>query len=141
MNLIKKFMVLIIGVFVIFSLCSPVFASTEVLDEKSVLETENGSAFGDMKEKAEGNLAKYEEKYGTRSYAITAMVLNTIRTYSIPFCFLGIAIGAIYQYILGIRKLDTRDKGFNLVIAFVTILVICQVLPLIFAIVIKGWVL
>ncbi len=26
--------------------------------------------------------------------------------------FLGIAIGSIYQYVIGIRKLDVRDKGF-----------------------------
>ena len=37
--------------------------------------------------------------------------------------------------------MDVRDKGFNLLIAFVTILVICQVLPLVFAIITKGWVL
>ena len=70
---------------------------------------------------------------------MTAYILNKVRLYSIPFCFIGIAVGAIYQYIIGIRKLDTRDKGFALVIGFVTVLIICQVLPLIFAIVVKGW--
>ena len=69
------------------------------------------------------------------------MVLDAVRIYSIPFCLLGIAIGAIYQYIIGIRRLDVRDKGFNLIIAFVTLLVIAQVLPLVFTIVTKGWVL
>ena len=48
-------------------------------------------------------------------------------------------IGAIYQYIIGLKKLDTRDKGFGLIIASVTLIVICQVLPLVFAIVVKGW--
>ena len=28
-------------------------------------------------------------------------------------CFVGIAVGAIYQYVIGIRKLDIRDRGFN----------------------------
>ena len=37
--------------------------------------------------------------------------------------------------------MDVRDKGFNLILAFVTILVIAQVLPLVFTIVVKGWVL
>ena len=58
---------------------------------------------------------------------------------SIPFCFLGIALSAIYQYILGIRKLDTRDKGYAIMISVITIFIIAQVLPLIFAIVVKGW--
>ncbi len=135
----KKVISVIISVFIIVIFMSPVFASTEVLEEKNVLETENGSDFGQMKEKTEGNLAKYEEKYGSKAYGITAMILNGIRIYSIPFCFVGIAIGAIYQYVIGIRRLDIRDRGFNLIIAFVTILVICQVLPLIFTIVVKGW--
>ena len=53
--------------------------------------------------------------------------------------FLGIAFGAIYQYVIGIRRLDIRDRGFMVVIAFITILIICQVLPLIFALIVKGW--
>ena len=70
---------------------------------------------------------------------MTAYILNIIRVYSIPLCFIGIAVGALYQYVLGTRRLDMKQKGFALIIAFVTILVICQVLPLIFAIVVKGW--
>ena len=70
---------------------------------------------------------------------MAAFILNKVRIYSIPLCFVGIAISAIYQYVIGIRKLDVRDKGFNVMIAIVTIFVICQVLPLIFAIVVKGW--
>lgn len=66
-------------------------------------------------------------------------MLSRVQIYSIPFCFLGIAISAIYQYVLGIRKLDTRDKGFTIMISIVTLFVIAQVLPLIFAIVVKGW--
>ena len=44
-----------------------------------------------------------------------------------------------HLFVIGIRKLDVRDKGFALMIASVTIVVICQVLPLVFAIVVKGW--
>ncbi len=32
-----------------------------------------------------------------------------------------------------------QDKGFGVMIGIVTVLVICQILPLIFAIVVKGW--
>ena len=81
----------------------------------------------------------YKEAYGSVTYGTVAFVLNKIRVYSIPLGFLGIAISAIYQYVLGIRHLETRDKGFNMMITIVTLFVICQVLPLIFAIVIKGW--
>ena len=81
----------------------------------------------------------YTAAYGSETYGLTAYVLSRVQIYSIPFCFLGIAVSAIYQYVLGIRKLDTRDKGFAIMISIVTLFVIAQVLPLIFAIVVKGW--
>ena len=82
-------------------------------------------------------LQDYQEKYGSEAYGLVAYILNLIRIYSIPFCFLGIAIGAIHQYIIGIRKLDTLEKGMGLIVTFVTLLVICQVLPLAFAVFVK----
>lgn len=120
---------------------TPVYAVEETEENNEVLESENASDFYKIKEQASGKLEQYSEKYGSKAYGITAMVLDTVRIYSIPFCLLGIAVGAIYQYIIGIRRLDIRDRGFNLIIAFVTILVIAQVLPLVFTIVVKGWVL
>ena len=92
-----------------------------------------------MKENAQQELDEYIELYGSESYRLTAFILKQVQIYSIPFCFLGVALSAIYQYIIGIRKLDTRDKGFYSLVGFVTIFVICQVLPLVFAIVVKGW--
>ena len=139
----KKVLSLIaILLILIVATITPVYAATEVLDENNeVLESENASDFYKIKEDASGRLEQYTEKYGSKAYGITAMILDTVRIYSIPFCLLGIAVGAIYQYIIGIRRLDVRDKGFNLIIAFVTLLVIAQVLPLVFTIVTKGWVL
>ena len=100
---------------------------------------QNETELVDMQQSTKGKLAEYIEKYGSTPYGVVAYVLNAIRIYSIPFCFIGIAIGSIYQYVIGIRKLDVRDRGFYLIISFVTILLICQVLPLVFAIVVNGW--
>lgn len=93
----------------------------------------------EKKDKEMKKLEDYQEAYGSESYGLTAYVLSRIQIYSIPFCFLGIAISAIYQYVLGIRKLDVRDKGFTIMISIITLFIIAQVLPLIFAIVVKGW--
>ena len=103
------------------------------------LSDDTKSELKDLKEKSNSELQEFIEKYGSQTYGIAAYILDKVRIYSIPLCFVGIAIGAIYQYVIGIRKLDVRDKGFGVVIAFVTILIICQILPLIFAIVVKGW--
>ena len=93
----------------------------------------------EIKKNTEKKLEDYKKEYGSDAYGLAAYILNIVRIYSIPFCFIGIAIGAIYQYVIGIHKLDERDKGFTMIISFVTILVIAQILPLIFAIVVKGW--
>ena len=103
----------------------------------NIIDEENESQLIKIKENASKSIDDYKEKYGSDAYGITAYVLNIIRIYSIPFCFLGIAISAIYQYVIGIRKLDTQEKGLITMISFITILVICQILPLAFAIVVK----
>ncbi len=110
-----------------------------IFTENNKLEEETNSELIEMKSKTENELKEYEEEYGSKTYGYTAYILNKIRLFSIPLCFVGIAMGSIYKYVIGIRKLDVQDKGFALIIGFVTVLVICQLLPLIFAIVVLGW--
>ena len=118
-----------------FSLFFEAFAVTG----NDVLKSTQATELVEIKETTKGKIAEYIEKYGSTPFGVAAYILNIVRIYSIPFCFVGIAVGSIYQYVLGIRKLDVRDRGFMLIITFVTILLICQVLPLIFAIVVNGW--
>lgn len=92
-----------------------------------------------IKEKELKTLQDYQESYGDATYGLVAYILNIIRLYSIPFGFVGIAISGIYRYVIGIRTLDVRDKGFGAMIGIITVMVICQILPLVFAIVVKGW--
>lgn len=114
-------------------------STTYAVTGEEILESDQATELVEIKESTKGKLDEYIEKYGSTPYGVAAYILNIVRIYSIPFCFVGIAIGSIYQYVLGIRKLDVRDRGFMLIITFVTILLICQVLPLIFAIVVNGW--
>lgn len=125
------FITLLVIIFGLFSFTSEVFAAESVLDE----ETE--SKIVEIKEKELNSIADYQEKYGSKAYGTVAYILNLVRIYSIPLCFLGIAIGAIHQYVIGIRKLDTLEKGMGLIVTFVTILIICQILPLAFTVFVK----
>ena len=93
----------------------------------------------DIKDSALKSLEDYKAAYGNDTYALAAYLLNLVRIYSIPFGFVGIVIAGIYNYVIGIRKMDVRDKGFGVMVGIVTVMVICQVLPLVFAIVVKGW--
>lgn len=126
--IIVSIFVIVIGVFLV---ASNVYAADQAIDE----ETE--SKIIEIKDNAAKSLEDYQEKYGSNVYGTVAYILNLVRIYSIPLCFLGIAIGAIYQYIIGIRKLDTLEKGMALIVTFVTILIICQILPLAFAVFVK----
>ena len=114
--------------------------STQIVYADSVdqLEAQGAGQLVQIKENSEKKLEDYKEEYGSDAYGIAAYILNAVRIYSIPVCFVGIAIGGIYQ-VIGIRKLDERDRGFGIMIGCITVLVITQLLPLIFAIVVKGW--
>ena len=122
-------LVMIMG---IFTFSSKVYAEEKAIDEKTE------SKLVEIKDTQTKSLEDYQKKYGSDSYGLVAYILNLVRIYSIPFCFIGIAIGAIHQYVIGIRKLDTLEKGMGLIVTFVTLLIICQILPLAFAMFVRG---
>ena len=128
----KKVIAMFLIIFCLFSIYS-VYATTQVIDN------ETSSQLIEIKEKELKEIEDYNEAYGSDSYGLTAYLLNKVRIYSIPCCFVGIAVAAIYQYVIGVRKIDVRDRGLQLMIGLITIFVIAQVLPLIFAIVVKSW--
>ncbi len=107
--------------------------------EGEIINQETAGELVKVKENTKKEIQDKIDLYGSEAYGMTAYILGKIRVYSIPLCFIGIAVGAIFQYVIGIRKLDLRDRGLKLIVTFVTLLVICQVLPLIFAIVVRGW--
>lgn len=129
----RKVVITLFAVLCVFGTCSVYAASSNTLS------SEKGGQLVQIKEKELKELEDYNEAYGSEAYGFTAYALNKVRIYSIPLCFIGIAMGAIWQYVIGIRKLDVHDRGLFLIISFVTILVICQVLPLVFAIVVRGF--
>ena len=122
--------VVLLMMIVIFG-CNQVYAAENIIDQQ------NESKIVQIKESTAKTLEEYKQKYGSDAYGLTAYILNLVRIYSIPLCFLGIAVSAMYQYIIGIRKLDTQEKGLVMMVSFITLFVICQILPLAFAIVVK----
>lgn len=142
-DVIKKVSIVFLVMIILFGTITVFAANTttksNTTGENEIISDEVAGELVKVKEDTKKEYQEYIDLYGSEAYGMTAYILNKVRLYSIPFCFIGIAVGAIFQYVIGIRKLDLRDKGFHLVVAFITILVICQVLPLIFAIVVRGW--
>ena len=132
------------GIFTILSivltLAVSVFATKTYAAEQNGIVSEvtnSQSNLVQLKENQAKSLEEYKQKYGSDSYGLTAYILHMVQIYSIPFCFLGIVISIIYKVVLGARHLESAEKGLGMIIAMVTITIICQVLPLIFALVVK----
>ena len=130
----KKVAIIILSTIFIFT----IFTSNVVVKAaEQVIDNTTESKLVEIKENEAKTLEDYKEKYGSPIYGTVAYILHLVQIYSIPFCFLGIAIGAIHRYIIGIRKLDTLEKGMALMVTFTILLIICQILPLAFAVFIK----
>lgn len=126
--IIITIVVLMMGIFLI---ANKAYAEEKAIDDKTE------SKIVEIKDNAVKTLEDYKVKYGSDSYGTVAYILNLVRIYSIPICFLGIAVGAIHQYAIGIRKLDTLERGMAFIVTCVTLLIICQILPLAFAVFVK----
>ena len=131
----KKTIAAILIILCILSIGTVVFGT-----EVNTLANNNKNDVEEMKSKMEVKREEYTEKYGSDAYWLVGFIIEEIvQPYSIPFCFIGIVVGLLFQYVLGTRRLDYKHRGFSTVIVFVTILLICQVLPFIYALVVIGW--
>lgn len=127
-----------IAIFMLLIIVIGIFAfSNKVLATEKAIDNKTESQLIEMKENQAKSLEDYKEKYGSDTYGVVAYILNITRIYSIPFCFLGMAVGAIQRYVVGTRKIDSLEKGMRFIVTFVTLLIICQILPLAFAMFVK----
>ena len=116
----KKTIAVILIILCILSIGTVVFGT-----EVNTLENNNKNDVEEMKSKMEVKREEYTEKYGSDAYWLAGFIIEEIvQPYSIPFCFIGIVVGLLFQYVLGTRRLDYKHRGFSTVIVFVTILLI-----------------
>lgn len=93
-----------------------------------------------MKNDSRTALAKYKEKYKNNAvYGIIAYILNMLRLASVPIFIVGYLISIVYEFIVGMKRREMVRKGRGMRITLGSAFVMAQILPLIFAIVIKFW--
>ena len=81
----------------------------------------------------------YSEKLGGNNTNGTVLYyLYEIQKYSVPVCFIFLVIASLNFFIIGNKKLDKREQGFGMLIAAGLGLIVFQVLPLLFAIIVAG---
>ena len=131
-KVLTKIMILIIVIII-----GCMFFTNNVFATVTATNTDSETKLIELKNSTATSIEEYTQEYGSQAYGITAYILHLLRIFSIPFCFLGIVVSAIHQYIIGIRKLDTQEKGLAMMVTFVTLAIICQILPLVFTIVVK----
>lgn len=135
----KKAGIMTIIILALIFIIVSAFVSKVYADSDNIIdEVTNGqSNLLKLKESQANSIEEYKQKYGSDSYGITAYILHIVQVYSIPFCFLGIVISLIYKLVLGARHLESAEKGLGMIVAVVTLTIICQILPLVFALVVK----
>ena len=78
--------------------------------------------------------AELIDEYNDELLGMVAYGLFLIQKYSLPICFIGITMGAFNFLILGNKKLDKKEQGFGWIVGFTMALVVFNVLPLIYAV-------
>ena len=78
--------------------------------------------------------AEYIDEYNDELLGTVAYGLYMLQKYSWPICFIGITIGSFNFLILGNKKLDKKEQGFGWIVGFTMALVVFNVLPLIYAV-------
>jgi len=84
-------------------------------------------------------IKKYTEQLGgNKTNGTVLYYLWEIQRYSIPVCFVGLVIASLNFFIIGNKKLEKRESGFRMLVTLIVGLIVFQVLPLLFAIIVAG---
>ena len=89
-------------------------------------------------DKKEKRIAELTDKYNDPLHGRIAYYLEVIQKYSLPICFIGLTLGFFNFLIVGNKKLDKKEQGFNWVVGFTIGLIVFNILPLIFALLVAG---
>lgn len=83
-------------------------------------------------------IAELSDKYNDPLMGRVAYYFELAQKYSFPICFIGIAMGAFNFLIIGNKKLDKKEQGFNWIVGFTIGLVVFNVMPLLLALIAAG---
>ncbi len=154
----KRITLILVAMLIVLSTISPVFASgeektaeTTVVSASQEDSKNDEKKFSDATTTTKNNLTSKDEKLriymapvseggkGLSSLnAHVLYILEQVRLYSYPVIFIGLVIASLNFFIIGTKKLDKREQGFNWIVTLIIGLIVFQVLPLLFAIIVAG---
>ena len=126
-------------------------ATTNPIEEKKVEDTKPVAELSEASKTTHKNLTAKEEKIQgymkskdqggkglSRTDATVLYYLRLLQVYSYPVCFVGFAIASLNFFIIGNKKLEKREQGFRMLVTLIIGLIVFQVLPLLYAIIVAG---
>ena len=145
----KKISMLLVVIMSILLLSAPIFAAkenvqvsgnTEYVEQVEREESEKTDLHPTIEHLTtkEEKVEYYSDVLGNATNGKVLYYLYEVQKYSLPICFIGIVIASLNFFIIGNKKLDKREQGFGMLMAFGLGLVVFQVLPLLFAIIVAG---
>ena len=85
-------------------------------------------------------LEKYRSEYrNSIIYGTIAYILHMLSLISIPILVILLIVSYVYDSVIGLKTRSLYNKGRLIRFHVLTFFVACQLMPLIFATVIKGW--
>lgn len=85
-------------------------------------------------------LEKYRNEYrNSIIYGTIAYILHMLSLISIPILVILLIVSYVYDSVIGLKTISLYNKGRLIRFHVLTFFVACQLMPLIFATVIKGW--
>ena len=85
-------------------------------------------------------LEKYRNEYrNSIIYGTIAYILHMLSLISIPIVVILLIVSYVYDSVIGLKTRSLHNKGRLIRFHVLTFFVACQLMPLIFATVIKGW--
>lgn len=150
----KKISLVLIALVLILSTFSFSMAVNESADKTQEVitstsneqESELDSRRGNASKVTISRITKQEEKIdkatkdlgGDRTYGLVFYWLTVVKDYSIPVFFVLLTIASLNYFIIGNKKLDKREQGFKMIVTLIIGLIVFQVLPFLFAIIVAG---
>ena len=150
----KKISLVLIALVLILSTFSLSMAVNESADTTQEVitstsneqESELDSRRGNASKVTISRITKQEEKIdkatkdlgGDRTYGLVFYWLTVVKDYSIPVFFVLLTIASLNYFIIGNKKLDKREQGFKMIVTLIIGLIVFQVLPFLFAIIVAG---
>ena len=113
---------------------------TEAKEKVEIMPETSKTRLLGLRDSSLKTLEKYRNEYrNSIIYGTIAYILHMLSLISIPILVILLIVSYLYDSVIGLKTRSLYNKGRLIRFHVLTFFVACQLMPLIFATVIKGW--